>query len=108
MIARVKTWGSKGGLQYRNLKLRPCTSEELGIDSSGEVSEDTKFYPVHKNSVQWLEQYWKKLKCYDEEVDIHGNYNSVDASHLHFSFTRCNPEKRSTCVGDEEFEKFTE
>ena len=55
VIGRVKTWGSEGGLQYQNLKLRPCTYQELGLDSPVEVSEDSKFYPVHKNSVQWLE-----------------------------------------------------
>ena len=62
---------------------------------------------MHKNSQEWLEQYWKKLKCYDEIVNVHGNYNSVRVSHLHLKFARCNPTERATCKSDEEFREFT-
>ena len=56
----------------------------------------------------WLELYWKKLKCYDETVNIRGNFNSASVSHLHFYFKKCDISKRPTCKNDTEIKEFTE
>ena len=80
--------------------MRPCTYEELGLDTEDEISENAKYYPSHSSSKAWLKFYWKKLKCYDEVVDIHGNYNSEEVSHLHFYYKRCNITERPTCKSD--------
>ena len=86
------------GTKYRDLDYRPCTREELGIDDP--TSDEAIFYPLHKNSVGYF-PYWKKLLCIDDEVEIHGNYNSADVSHLQLTFEKCDPEKRK-CKSEEE------
>ena len=45
--------------------------------------------------------------CYDEQVDVHGNYDSASVTHLHFYFDRCNQTQRPTCKNDTEFREFT-
>ena len=41
--ARVKSWGDDIGVKWKELELRPCTKEELGIGSP-ETLEQSKFY----------------------------------------------------------------
>ena len=55
-----------------------------------------------------MDFYWKKFKCYDDQIDIRGDYNSNSVDHLHLSFARCNPEERGTCKSDEEYNKFVD
>ena len=89
--------------------MRPCTYEELGLDTKEEISDTAKFYPVHQTSKVWLEFYYKRLKCYDEQVDIHGDYDSNEMTHLHVYFERCKPSKtQQSCATDEEFYDFTQ
>ena len=71
-----------------------------------EIYEKSKFYRTHKNSKAFLEYYWRKLYCVDEFIDIHGNYNSADASALQISFVKCDPSLRKTCKSDEEITNF--
>ena len=107
VIGVRKFWDGQSGAGYARLDLRPCTREELGLDKPGEISETAKFYPAHSSSASFLEFYWKKLECYDDVVNVHGNYNSETINHLHFYFKRCDKKERSTCKSDEEFENFT-
>ena len=97
MVGVVKSWDGISGTSYKQLSMRPCTYEELGLDKEEEISETAKFYPAHKSSRAWLKFYWKKLMCYDEQVDVHGNFDSDSVTHLHFYFKRCNQAERSTC-----------
>ena len=81
IIPRIKTWNLDTRTQFRDLKFRPCSREELGI--SEEYSEkEALFYPPHPKSVFSIEFYWKKLNCIDEPFDITGDYESDVASHL--------------------------
>ena len=66
VIATVKTWDGQSGIGYRKIDLRPCTKQELALDSGGEISETAKFYPAHGSSKNWLDFYQKKLLCFDE------------------------------------------
>ena len=66
VIAEIKSWDGESGTVHRKIELRPCTPEELGLDTDGEFSEVAKFYPAHVNSKVWIDFYYKKLKCYDE------------------------------------------
>ena len=105
VIGEIKRWDGETVTTRTKINLRPCTYEELGLDEKDEISPDAKFYPAHKNSRRWLDLYWKKLKCYDEQVDIRGDYNSASVSHLHFYFQKCT--ERPTCKNDTEIEKFS-
>ena len=107
VVAYAKGGNDLSGDIYEKIALRPCTYEELGLDKRGEISETAKFYPAHANSINWLEFYWKKLQCYDRQVDIHGNFDTANTTQIHFLMERCDPEKRSTCKSDEEFSNFT-
>ena len=89
------------GTYWQDLNLRPCTREELGIDSEEEQA-DAKFYPPHKNYKTDLNFYWQKLYCYDDYVAIYGTYSTEKASALQISFVKCDSELRSTCKSDEE------
>ena len=105
VVARVKSWDS-GGLYWQNLNLRPCTREDLGMDSEG-IQPSAKFYPPHKNSKDYLDFYWQKLYCYDDYVKVYGNYNTGVASALQISFVKCDNELRDTCKSEEEITEFT-
>ena len=78
LVPRLKTWSKDGPVIFYDLSYRPCTREELGL----EEPETARFFPPHQNSVDLIRLNHKKFYCIDDHVDIHGNYNSVDASHL--------------------------
>ena len=105
VVAKIKSWDKETLIYWSDVKIRPCTKEELGLGEP-ETLDDAKFYSPHKDSVQWLKLYQKKLYCYDEIVDIHGSYNSEDSSHLQISFAKCDRSVRSTCKSDDEIAEF--
>ena len=61
LIGEIKRWDGEHYVPHIRLKLRPCTREELGLDTSGGDYENAKFYPAHDNSKRFIELYWKKL-----------------------------------------------
>ena len=65
VVAEIKTTDGENGSEHIKINLRPCTREEIGLDSP-EESEAATFYPAHENSKRWLDFYWTKLKCYDK------------------------------------------
>lgn len=96
VIGEIKRWDGEYDLPNIKMKLRPCTKEELGLDTTGE-SENAKFYPSHGNSKRYFDLYWKKLQCYDEIVKFRGEFNSASAENLMFYFNPCDNSTRSTC-----------
>ena len=105
IIGRVKSWNNENGVVWQYLDFRPCTQEELGISEVYDPDK-AKFFPAHQNSQGFLNFYWKKLYCYDDFVDQHGNYNSADFSGLQISFVKCDSTIRDTCKSEEEIENF--
>ena len=104
--ARIKMWSpSYSGIEWHEVDIRPCTREELGLLGT-DFEGQSKFWPVHKDSKDWLEYYWQKLYCYDEEVSVKGDYDSADVSHLQLSLFKCDSNLRSTCKSDEEITKW--
>ena len=81
IVPRLKSWNDTTGVLYTDLRYRDCTKEELGIDEPYQ-EDKAHFHPPHRNSVGLFKKYWKKLSCIDDPVEIHGDYNSVHASHL--------------------------
>ena len=102
IIPRMKTWSKEGPVVFKDLTYRPCTKEELGL-SEPYSEEKARFFPAHQNSKDLIRINHKKLYCIDDFVDIHGNYNSVDASHLQLQFEKCDPKKRQ-CKSEKEIE----
>ena len=53
--------------------------------------------------------YWKKLRCYDEEIYIAGDYQSDRASGLQVSIVKCSNSTEPgsvVCKSDEEIQKY--
>ena len=77
IIAKITSWGfeeDEQGVGMSEVKTRNCTKEELGIE--GERDPESNFYPIHPNSERDVKSRYKKLKCFDEKVEILGDYNS--------------------------------
>ena len=63
--ARINGWSSNSTeLIRRDIAIRPCTKEDLGIEEDADEDEHTaygdlhhpgsKFYPVNERSVSWV------------------------------------------------------
>ena len=70
--------------------------------------EESKFYESHPRSEAYLNKYWKKLFCYDEQINIQGDYQSDRATQLMIHIVKCNNETRGEgeppCKSDQEIE----
>ena len=47
------------------------------------------------------------MKCYDEQANVRGNFNSASVEHLHLYFKKCDIRERATCKNDTEIQEFT-
>ena len=90
------------GAVFDEIPIRPCTPEELGVGPLGYDDPKAKFYPINEDHKHLHDVYWKKLNCVDQKLIVHGDYQSVDVTHLTIHLERCNPEVRSDCKTDEE------
>ena len=86
------------------IKTHACTPEDL--NSLEEPSETSVFYPLKQQRRSEVRNYMKQFKCLDspEELSIHGNYNSADASLFMLAITKCTG--RLDCKSDEEITEF--
>lgn len=103
LVPRLKTWSKDGPVVFHDLSYRPCTEQELGLTET-ESSDSTRFFQAHQNSKDLIRLNKKKFYCIDDHVNIHGNYNSVDVSHLQLQLQICNPSERQ-CKSDAEIEE---
>ena len=77
--AYYKRWGIEGdppGTSFIELKSRPCTRAELGLD---ENESESRFYPAKSGSKRYLKDYGDTLQCLDEDIVIKGSYQSYSA-----------------------------
>ena len=73
--AQIRSWAPHiSGVIRKDLPLKPCTRDELGIGDDGAESSEAKFYPPHERSKDHLNKYWEKLYCIDGDIDIIGDY----------------------------------
>ena len=87
--ASIRSWSPEQDKTFfKEVDIRPCTRQELGLDP--DAMDTSKFYKTHPSSEAYLSRYWKKLSCYDEQVDIQGDYQSDRASNLMINVVRCN------------------
>ena len=63
--AMIKTWSSNSGIKWKELEIRPCEKNELGLGPDGFDDPKSKFFPIFRDSKVWYEMYWKKLNCVD-------------------------------------------
>ena len=86
-----KSWGldeTIGGVDFELLPTRNCSEAELHINN--QTSSDSPFFKPHKNSVNDLSFYYKKLKCLDmDSLQIQGDYNSPRARSFALMFEKC-------------------
>ena len=59
------------GTTFTEIPIRPCTRDDFGLDGD---KDSTKFYQPHKNSEVFVDYYWKKFYCIDDDAWISGNY----------------------------------
>jgi hypothetical protein len=72
--AYYKTWGLIEGqsTNFEELPSRICTRAELGLekedgDDVSDYSKAGRLFETHKNSINDLKYYYKKLKCVETE-----------------------------------------
>ena len=64
---------------------------------------------MHQNSYDDTKFYAKKFKCFDNDIEIYGDYNSAKAKVLKIGFEKCNNntiEPKNTCHSEEEIVNF--
>ena len=62
------------------------------------------FFPVVKHHENYLRTYGPKMKCFDENLEIHGNFNSEKAANLILVFEKCDRKLRDTCWKEEDIQ----
>jgi hypothetical protein len=107
-------WGEVVEQAVLPLELRPCTAEELGLNADGRYIEDQDFnirnpgqrlnFPL-KNGRDWVERYYKRMRCIDSDIELIGNWNTDAAKSLAFQVERCDP-GTSKCKEDVDFEDY--
>ena len=86
-----KTWGfaDQNSVEFEQLETRDCTDSEFHVD--GTRDPDSQFFLPHRNSVDDITFYRKKLKCLDtDKVEVQGDYNSPKARSFVLLFEKCN------------------
>ena len=53
--------------------MHPCSEEELGLNIR---TENTRFYPAHKNSLNTAKYFAKSMLCTDEKLRLQGDFDS--------------------------------
>lgn len=104
--AFYKRWGIEGdppGTSFHELKTRPCSRAELGLE--GKESE-SRFFPAKSASIGYLRDYGDTLQCIDEDIVIKGSYQSYAAQMLSIQFEACDYINNSTCKSYEEIRQF--
>ena len=76
--AFYKRWGNEGeiGTGFTEIRTRPCSDDELGINSE---DGGTKFWKMYGTNMQSLRAYKDRMICIDEDLTIRGAYNSEKA-----------------------------
>ena len=89
-------YGNVGALDFNKFGVRSCEMEDL-IDSTTTVD--------HGNLP--LRKLVPNLKCFDrKDYVLAGSVESRAGSTINLTFLRCNPQRRSTCKSEEEFNKW--
>ena len=76
-----KTFGREADndtVNFRPIRTKACSEEDLP-NSNGSNIESSKFYPLNKFYDQKMVHYQKHMKCFDEEMQIYGDYDSEEA-----------------------------
>ena len=63
------------------LQTHNCTRKELNLEVEEEDDDsDASFYPIHEQSFDSVEAYWRKMLCINkEDARVYGDFNSVYA-----------------------------
>ena len=87
--ARYAQWGLGSGTGYEYIDLHECSEEELGL---GNITQNTRFYPAHKNSFNTAKFFAKSMLCPNDKLKIQGDFASEKGRLLQIGFEKCNNE----------------
>ena len=79
-----------GELVYtsQTVESHACSEEELGL-----TGDNSKFFPIHETSSNYVSLYKKKFQCINQEdLEIYGNFNSKKAQLLRVRLNYCQDE----------------
>ena len=83
--------------------IKRCTLDDLSFDDGDKEGALREFLGQDAD----IEAYLETLMCIDnEDFMLKGNYESIEGSTLLITLDRCQPEDRSTCKSDEEFDEW--
>ena len=92
LVAFQKSWGhpeDNGKVNFRELKLRPCSRNDINFDGDESDNSSYKFYKPSQEYRADVERFYDKLMYIDEEIRLVGNFNSEKAKLLELSFEVC-------------------
>ena len=98
----MKRWDALSGVTFTEVPFRPCNDEELGVGPLGFDDPKAKFYRPPEAHYKWFESFREKFNCFDDEILVQGDYNSVKVAHLSLQFVKCDSSIRSTCKPEAE------
>ena len=97
-------WGDNLN-EIKSIELRPCTTTELGLNEDGKYDDDTDFdstvlkpgqrmfYPEVQFK-PWVENYYKRMVCFDEDLGISGNWDTYEAKNFQIQLEGCDIDKK--------------
>ena len=71
LVAFEKSWGypeDNGKVNFRELKLRPCTRDDINLDGDESENSSYMFYKPAQEYRSDVERFYEKLMCIDQEV----------------------------------------
>ena len=99
--AKIVSWGFSDTNEIDatgGIPTHICSEEELGI-----VEGDSKFFPIHENSLRDTKMVSQKLQCLDKDFRLQGDYNSAYAKILKLTFEICDRSvEENDCAPEEE------
>ena len=86
--------------KYDGEQLKTALTE----DEENHLTSPT-FFPIRQSQVSNVKIYTPKMKCLDETVRLHGDFDSDRAQTLEIVFERCSKDENPNCEEDDDVVK---
>ena len=112
MKAYYETWNNTHDI-FTEIQSRPCTAEDFGIANEhlsegerGESHDDQTFFTADSFKTDEFRRKMNALRCFEEPIELIGNFQTAVAQVLFFFFEKCDPLTRTTCKPEEEVKEW--
>ena len=103
-----KSWDNTEAteLQFTQLKHKKCEENDFNWGDGRPSDENSSFFPLSDQALVDIKVFGNRLKCFDDEVDMFGNYDASAASNLMVAFMMCDPESGLECKNSTEISEW--